>query len=46
VLESFVLVELVMELQEQFKARLTGEDLVVIRTAGELGALVAARAGE
>jgi acyl carrier protein len=42
--ESFVLVELVMELQEQFTARLTGEDLARIKTAGELSTLVAERA--
>ena len=44
VAESFVLVELVMELQEQFGARLTGEDLAHVKTAGELAGLVSERA--
>lgn len=36
VAESFVLVQLVIELQEDFGVRLTGDDLREVRTVGEL----------
>jgi acyl carrier protein len=34
--ESFVLIQLVMELQEQFGARLVQEDLRSVKTVGDL----------
>lgn len=43
VAESFVLVELVMELQEQFGVRMTGEDLRDVRQVGQLLALIEER---
>jgi acyl carrier protein len=36
VVESFVLVEMVIELQEQFKIRLVQEDLKNVKTVGQL----------
>jgi acyl carrier protein len=44
VTESFALVEMVIDLQEEFGIRLGQEDLKVIKTIGELTALIAERA--
>ena len=44
VTESFALVEMVIDLQEEFAIRLGQEDLKVIKTIGELTALIAERA--
>jgi len=38
--ESFVLVELVIELQEEFGIRLMQEDLKGVKTAGDLTSLI------
>lgn len=38
--ESFVLIQLVVELQDRFKARLTQEDLKAVKTVGDLIAAV------
>ena len=43
VTESFVLVQLVIDLQEEFGIRLSGEDLREVRTVGDLIATVASR---
>lgn len=43
VAESFVLVEMVIELQEQLRVRLTHEDLQAVRTVGQLVGLLEAR---
>ena len=40
--ESFVLVQLVVELQEEFNVRLLQEDLKTVRTVGDLVATVVA----
>ena len=44
VTESFALVEMVIDLQEEFGIRLGQEDLKVIKTIGELTTLIAERA--
>lgn len=44
VAESFVLVEMVIELQEEFHVRLLQEDLNGVRTVADLTRLVASRA--
>ncbi len=44
VAESFVLVEMVIELQEEFHVRLLQEDLNGVRTVADLTRLVANRA--
>jgi acyl carrier protein len=44
VTESFALVEMVIDLQEEFGIRLGQEDLKIIKTIGELTALIAERA--
>jgi acyl carrier protein len=44
VVESFALVELAIELQEDFSVRLMQEDLKRVRTVGDLAELIAARA--
>lgn len=44
VAESFVLVEMVIELQEQFKIRLTQGDLKGVKTVGQLTKLFEERA--
>ena len=44
--ESFVLIQLVMDLQEEFGARLVQDDLRDVRTVGDLARVVArVRAG-
>lgn len=43
VIESFRLVELAIELQEEFSVRLEQEDLVAVETVGDLSELVAER---
>ena len=43
--ESFVLVEMVIELQETFDVRFGQDDLRAVRTAGDLVELVTSRAG-
>lgn len=43
VTESFVLVQLVIDLQEDFGIRLDGEDLRDVRTVGDLIAIVVSR---
>jgi acyl carrier protein len=43
VLESFVLVEMVIELQEQFNVRLMQEDLKNVKTVGQLTELFETR---
>ena len=44
VTESFVLVQLVIDLQEEFGIRLSGEDLREVRTVGDLITTVTSRA--
>lgn len=44
VAESFVLVEMVIELQEEFGVRFVQEDLKNVRTVGDLAALLESRA--
>ena len=44
VAESFVLVEMAIELQEEFRVRLLQEDLNGVRTVADLIRLVASRA--
>ena len=44
VTESFVLVEMAIELQEEFQVRLVQEDLNAVRTVADLIRLVASRA--
>jgi acyl carrier protein len=44
VAESFVLVEMAIELQEEFHVRLLQEDLNGVRTVADLTRLVASRA--
>ncbi len=46
VLESFVLVEMVIELQEQFNVRLVQEDLKNVKTVGQLTKLFEERASK
>ena len=46
VLESFVLVEMVIELQEQFNIRLVQEDLNSVKTVGQLTKLFEDRASK
>lgn len=43
VVESFVLVEMVIDLQEEFGVRVVQEDLKDVRTVGDLAALFASR---
>ena len=43
VTESFVLVQLVIDLQEEFGIRLSGEDLREVRTVGDLITTVTSR---
>jgi acyl carrier protein len=43
VAESFVLVQLVIDLQEEFGVRLSGEDLRDVRTVGDLILAVTSR---
>ena len=43
VTESFVLVQLMIDLQEEFGIRLSGEDLREVRTVGDLIATVTSR---
>jgi acyl carrier protein len=43
VTESFVLVQLVIDLQEEFGIRLSGEDLREVRTVGDLITTVVTR---
>jgi acyl carrier protein len=45
VTESFAVVEMVIDLQEEFGVRLVKDDLRDVRTIGALVALIAARAG-
>lgn len=44
VTESFALVEMVIDLQEEFRIRLGQEDLKTIKTIGALTSLIAERA--
>jgi acyl carrier protein len=44
VVESFVLIEMVIELQEEFGVRLVQEDLRDVKTVGDLTTLIASRA--
>ena len=46
VAESFALVELVIELQEEFGARVSQEDLRIVRTVGDLTRLIAERSSK
>ena len=46
VVESFILVEMVIELQEQFKIRLMQEDLKSVKTVGQLTKLFEERAAK
>ncbi len=41
--ESFLLVQMVMELQEEYPVRIRQEDLLAIRTVGDLVSLVLRR---
>jgi len=41
--ESFLLVEMIMELQDQFPIRLSQEDLRAVRTVGDLLGMLAAK---
>lgn len=43
VAESFVLVEMAIELQEDFRVRFSQEDLKVVRTVADLVALIESR---
>jgi acyl carrier protein len=45
VAESFALIELVIELQEEFRVRLVQEDLRDVKTVGDLTSLIANRSG-
>ena len=45
VTDSFVLVEMVIELQEELGVRLSGEELNHVKTVGDLTELVAAKSG-
>ena len=44
VVESFVLIEMVIELQEEFGVRLVQDDLRDVKTVGDLTSLIASRA--
>ena len=44
VVESFMLIEMVIELQEEFGVRLVQEDLRDVKTVGDLTSLIASRA--
>ena len=43
VVESFALIEMVIELQEEFGVRLVQEDLKDVKTVGDLTALIESR---
>ena len=45
VAESFALIEMVIELQEEFGVRLVQEDLRNVKTVGDLTSLIASRSG-
>jgi acyl carrier protein len=45
VAESFALIEMVIELQEEFRVRLVQEDLRDVKTVGDLTGLIANRSG-
>ena len=44
VVESFMLIEMVIELQEEFEVRLVQEDLRDVKTVSDLTSLIASRA--
>jgi acyl carrier protein len=44
VVDSFILIEMVIELQEEFGVRLLQEDMKHVKTVGDLTHLLAARA--
>jgi len=43
VVESFALIEMVIELQEEFKVRLVQDDLKDVKTVGDLTSLIESR---
>ena len=43
VVESFALIEMVIELQEEFKVRLVQDDLKNVKTVGDLTSLIESR---
>jgi len=45
VVESFALIEMVIELQEEFKVRLVQDDLKNVKTVGDLTSLIESRTG-
>lgn len=45
VVESFALIEMVIELQDEFGVRLVQEDLRDVKTVGDLTALIESRSG-
>ena len=45
VVESFALIEMVIELQEEFKVRLVQDDLKNVKTVGDLTSLIKSRTG-
>ena len=45
VVESFALIEMVIELQEEFKVRLVQDDLKNVKTVGDLTSLIESRIG-